>query len=172
MSQTYCVRADIESILGVAGVLACIDDDGDGTESAAETLHITNAIERAAVEMNSNLGKQYHPLTALADNDWCKWCNAYLAAEKLTARRSNPPPPSVIEAAQQYRADLLDARWGRFQVPDQAPSFDHTCTVSNFQPELGKTIAPIRVDRDESTGAEPDADSGRKRYPAGMPGNL
>lgn len=170
MAQTYCTRADIVSIIGEAGVLACIDDDRDGVESAAETLHVTAAIERTATLMNSSLDKQYYPLSDLASNAWCKWCNAYLAVEALHARRSNPAPTSVVERCQEYRENLLDARWGRFQVPEQSPSFDHTPTVSNFQPELGKDVMPIRVDTNESTGLAPEGN--RQRFVAGMPGDL
>lgn len=155
MTTTYCVRADIESLVGIPAVLACIDDDHDGVESAGDTLNITAAIERAAVEMNGALDRQY-TLADLSDNDWCKWCNANLAAMFLFARRGNPAPSSVIEAAQAYRERLAEIMYGRQQVPEQNPSFEHTPAVSNFKPEIGKYDNPIRVVREESTGAAPN----------------
>ena len=170
MAQTYCVRADVESILGVAGVLACIDDNQDGAEAAGETTEVTNAIERAAVEMNSSLRNQY-VLSELADNDWCKWCNAYLAAYYLTNRKNNPPSASVADEIIRFRDQLGEARWGRFQVPEQAPSFQHTPTVSNFNVELQKLDTPIRVVTEESTGSAP-TNPNIKRETAFNPGNL
>src|SRR5687767_1407232 len=101
MATTYCVRADVESIMGLAGVLAHVDDDQDGTEASNEDDHITNAIERAAVEMNSSLRNQYD-LADLTDNDWCKWCNAYLASMFLYNRRGNPAPMSILEVVTDY----------------------------------------------------------------------
>lgn len=169
MPQTYCVRADLASIVGEPFLLAAIDDDNNKVESASETLHITAAIERGAVEMNAALRHQYYPLTALADNDWCKWCNANLAIYHLSSRRGNPPPPSVADAILIARERLEEIRWGRDQVPDQLPTHEHIPTVSNFQPEIKRTFSPIRVDTDESTGASPGG--GRKRNVSDMPGN-
>lgn len=160
MAQIYSTRADTESIMGLAGVLACIDDDGDGVESAEETQYEVDARERAAVEMNGSLRNQY-TLSELATNDWCKWCNAYLACDYLASRRNNPPAPSVLSKVEMYRNNLEEAKWGRFQIPEQAPSFEHIMTVSNFTPELGKVDNPIRVVVEESTGASPGGN--RKR---------
>lgn len=168
MAQTYCTRSDVESIVGTAAVAACIDDNEDGVESAEETVHVTNAIERAAVEMNLSLERQYNPLSALASNAWCKWCNAYLTCYYLYARRGNPAPPGVVEMIDDYRQNLVHIRWGRQEVPEQNPSQEHIATVSNFHPELGKIDSPIRVDVNESTGAAPEGN--RKRNVAKMPG--
>lgn len=169
MAQSYCVRADIESILGVAGVAACIDDGQEGAESVADAAEVTQAIERAAVEMNSALRNQYK-LTDIADNDWCKWCNAYLAAYYLTNRKNNAVSASIADEVTRFRDQLSEARWGRFQLPEQAPSFDHTPSVSNFNPEIRKFNHPIRVIEEESTGGTPH--ESRMREPAYVPGNL
>jgi len=155
MATTYCTRLNIESIIGAPAVLVCIDDDQDNVESPAETVYITEAITRAAVEMNESLGGQYK-LTDLFNNDWCRWCNAYLAAWFLFDRRANPVPSGVESAVQTYRERLSEIRWGRFQVPEVNPSFNPRPAVSNFNPELGKFEHPIRVITHESTGGEPD----------------
>jgi hypothetical protein len=167
MTTTYCARNDIGSIIGEPSILACIDDDRDGVESPAEQLYIAAAINRAAVEMNQSLCRQY-TISELVNNDWCKWCNAYLASWFLYARRGNPPPPSIVDSVQTYRQQLAEIMFGRFQVPEQNPSFDHTPTVSNFKPELIKSVAPIRVNEEESTGLHPVPS--RKRNPSGIPG--
>lgn len=169
MATTYCDRDDIESIVGPAFVVACCDDNEDGALSATETLRITEAIERAAVHMNHALDKQY-VLSQLTSNDWCKWCNAYLAVMQLAQRKGNPPQPSVIDAVQDFNRQLEDIRWGKDEVPEQAPSFEHIPTVSNFNPELFKSYNPIRVVTEESTGASPVGN--RKRNQAGQSGNL
>jgi hypothetical protein len=160
MSTTYCVQADVESIIGAAAVLACSDDDQDGALSPDEDLIVTAAIERAATEMNSALCSQYK-LSDLSGNDWCKWCNAYLACWYLFKRRANPGPVSIGEDIAFYRDQLSEARWGRFQIPEQNPSFEHTPAVSNFRPNISSRDNPIEVDTNTSTGIAPVG--GRKR---------
>lgn len=167
MATTYCTRLNIVSIIGAPALLACIDDNQDGVESPSESQHIADAITRAAVEMNESLRCQY-VLTDLNNNDWCRWCNAHLAAMFLFSRRGNPAPAQVLEQVNTYRERLAEIRWGRFQVPEVNPSADHTPTVSNFQTELGKIDMPVRVDTAESTGLAPEGN--RKRETAKQPG--
>lgn len=168
MSTIYCVKADIEAILGVAGVLALIDDDQDGEASAAELLHVTAAIERAAVEMNTAIENSDYDYADLTSNDWCKQCNATLAAYKLSGRKNNTPSATVVEEYQHFKNCLEELRWGRFRIPEQAPSHETKPTVSNFRPEVNKNHSPIRVVTEESTGSSP-AD-GIKREQAYQPG--
>lgn len=158
--QTYCDRADINSLIGEASVLACIDDDQDGLESAAESAIVASVIERAAVEMNAAIRHQYI-LSDVADNAWCKWANAQLAAYMLRTRRNNPAEQSHIDAVTDIRRLLLEVRWGRDQLPDQSPSHNHIPTVSNFRPELNNPNGPIAVDAQQSTGEAPGGN--RKR---------
>lgn len=167
MATTYCDDDDVISIAGEAFINACIDDDEDGVISVAEEAYTTSAIERAAVEMNSALNNQYK-LSDLAGNDWCKWCNAYLAVWNLAARKNNPPPASVIAAVDQFKEQLSEARWGRFQIPEQSPSFDHSPSVSNLRPEAYKQTMPARVVEEESTRAVPT--EGIQREVAFTPG--
>lgn len=167
MTTTYCTRLDIVSIIGEPFLLACIDDERNGVETPENAVYITGAIERAATEMNQSIFKQYI-LSELSGNAWCKWCNAYLACWYLIARRGNPPPAAIIDQVQTYRQQLAELKFGRFEIPEQNPSFDHLPSVSNFKPELGKVDSPIRVDLEESTRATPAG--GVKRNPAGMPG--
>lgn len=167
MATTYCTRADLESIIGVASVFTLIDDNLNGIEDAAETLYIASAIERAAVELNTAIQPSGYEFSSLTNNAWCKWCNAYLACYYLAARKNNPPAASVVEAVQRYREQLEQLKWGRFHIPEQNPDHEDTPTVTNFRPELNKVIAPIRVVTEESTGAAPEGS--RKRNTAFQP---
>lgn len=170
MAQTYCTQSDIEAIISASGLLACIDDTESGQPSTAATLHVTNAIERAAVKINAAAGRQYSPLADLASNDWCKWANAVLAAYYLQTRRGNPAWASLADQVKEIEELLDEIAWGRRGIPEQAPSFDHLPTVTNFSVEPGRAIAPIRVNQDESTGSDPADGSQRKRYYANQPG--
>lgn len=170
MAQTYCTQSDIEAIISASGLLACIDDTEAGQASTGATLHVTNAIERAAVKINAAAGRQYSPLSDLASNDWCKWANAVLAAYYLQTRRGNPAWQSLSDQVKEVEELLEEVAWGRRGIPEQPPSFDFRPTVSNFQVEPGRSIAPVRVDRDESTGAAPVDGAGTKRYYANQPG--
>ena len=165
--QTYCSTDDVKAIIGEAAYNACLDDDQDGVLSGTESGYATSAIERAAVELNSSLRHQY-VLSQLATNEWCKWANAELAAFYLRSRRNNPVEQSHADAVVQIRTELLEMRWGRQQLPQQSPSFEHIPTVSNFTPEIGKYVNPIRVVREESTGVDPVG--GRKRNVANLGG--
>lgn len=155
MATTYCNRLNIQSLIGEAALIAVIDDNQDGVENPEETDYITDAITQAAVEMNESLCRQY-VLTSLTNNDWCRWCNAYLACYFLFNRRGNPVPPGIMDAVQTYRDKLSETRWGRYQVPEANPTFDNRPAVSNYVAELGKYSNPIRVFSEESTGGEPD----------------
>lgn len=167
MAQTYCTRLEIESIIGPAGVLANIDDDADGVESPDDQLHVAAAIERAAIEMNIALENQYPTLSSLSANDWCKWCNAYIAAFHLFARKGNAPTASIVDQVQTYRDQLSEARWGRFQIPQATPQSDARPAVSSMKPDLRNPSSPIAVDTDQSTGGTPT--SGVKRNTYGYP---
>lgn len=167
MSQTYCVQADIESILSASGALACVDDAEVGSGG---TGHITNAIERAAVKMNAAIGRQYTPLSDLASNDWCKWANATLAAFYLSTRRNNPAPATLADQVKEIEELLDEIAWGKRTIPDAVPSFNQLPSVTNFTVEPGRIVAPVRVNRDESTGSDPPSDGQRKRYYANQPG--
>lgn len=152
--QTYCVRSDIEAVMGVEGVIACIDDDQDGSESLLEASYVTACIERAAVRINGLVQYQY-VLSQLVGNDYLKQVNVYLAILYLRTRRNNAPDPFIEQMVEQYMRELNEIRWGRFRIPGQLPSFDSRPTVSTFKPELKNTVNPVRVVRAESTGPEP-----------------
>jgi len=168
MATTYCTRSDIETLLSPVALIECIDDDHSGTESAAETIHITNAIERAATRLNMAVSRQY-VLSEVTGNAWMKWANATLAAELLASRRGNPAPQSIMDDAKEILELLNEISWGRKPLPEQAPSFDHLPTVSNFEAEPRKRIMPVRVVKEESTGSDPEGQ--RMRHYANQWGN-
>jgi hypothetical protein len=156
-TQTYCVRRDVVSILGEAGLLACIDDNANGQADPDEIVFITDAINRSASEMNHSLGKQYSPLSSLAGNEWCKWCNAYIAAFYLQSRRGNAPVGSVMESTITYRQQLEAIQWGRDSVPEASPTHNHSPAVTNFNIRPNSPDGPVVVDLDQSTGGNPGA---------------
>ncbi len=166
MATTYCVQAELEDILGEAAVRSASDDARSGV---GDDNRVTAAIERAAVEMNGAIELQYPTLASLSSNDWCKWCNAYLACLYLLARRNNKVPASVETEAATYRLQLEDIRWGRWQIPEQLPQGDHRASVSNFTVELQKVNQKVRVVEDSSTGEIP-TNTSIKRNPSDTPG--
>lgn len=158
--QTYCVRDDIEHLMGAAGVVACIDDDEDGIETGDETLHVTWAIERGANLLNSYLIYQY-VLSELAGNDWLKDQNVLLAQYYLRMRRNNTPDQHIVDQVNELKNILLDIRWGRWKVPGQLPSFDTTPSVSSLKVEMGLRVNQVRVVPEESTGDAPEGSATR-----------
>ena len=155
MTTTYCTRTDITSLIGAPAVLACIDDNQDGNETSDEQQFVTDAIERAANDMNEAFEHQYDVLANLTTNTWCKWCNAYLAAWYLFARRGNAPPGSLMESVANYKEKLIEIRWGREKIPEKSPDFNTLPTVSNPLIELKNDRGPLTIDRQQSTGSDP-----------------
>lgn len=164
MTTTYCTRLNIASLIGEPAVLACIDDDQNGTEDGTESGYVDGAIERAAVYMNEKMTHQYD-LANLTTNAWCKWCNAALAAYELFARRGNSPPGSVMESVINYKELLEQIRWGRGTIPEKHPDYDFTPAVSNPIVEMKNKEGPVAIDVEQSVGSTPA--SGRKRNVAG-----
>lgn len=170
MATTYCTTTELDAIIGTPSRVSWSDDDQDGVLSVTEATYATLAIERAAVEMNAAIEQSDYDFADLASNAWCKWCNAYLAVHYLAARKNNTPADSVEMQVAQYRAWLEELRWGRFRIPEQAPSHETRGTVSTFAAELYKETNPIRVIVEESTGSAPVPPI--KREVAGIPGSI
>ena len=154
MTTTYGTKAGIESLVSPATLVSWLDDDHSGTLSTTEEGHIANAIERAATKINMAVGRQYN-IADVTANTWLAWANNVLAAEMLAARRGNPAPQSIMDAAKECEEMLEQIRWGRASLPEQIPSFNFAGAVSNFHVEPGRRIAPVRVSKEESTGGEP-----------------
>src|SRR5829696_2377888 len=131
MTQTYCVKADIEALWPPADLLASVDDDTSGTLSATEEGYITRAIERAANLMNARLELRY-TLAELASNAWCRDANAAIAAYWLATRRGEAAPAQLTQQYAAYLADLADIAAGKLKVPAAIESFDQTPGVTNF----------------------------------------
>ncbi len=160
-TTTYCLRADVESVLSAHAVDRMVDDDMDGAVEADEEAHVTTAIARAASRNNSRVQKRYK-LADLSGNDWMTFVNASIAAQTLSRRRGNGVPPSLQEEVDEYLSDLDDIRADRIDIPEQASSFDYAPAVSNFEVQRGFGLAPVRVSTQLSTGADPD--SSLRRY--------
>lgn len=163
MAQTYCIAYDVEFVLSAAGVTACLDDDETGLRSTEADAWLDRAIDVAAAKINQHVRHQYK-LTDLAGmaNTWLRDTNAYLAAKVLATRRGNPCPESLVDEVKERELALVEIRWGRESIPEQRPSFEHIPTVTNFKPQLYKQSTPIRVDVQESVGANPVDGAKRK----------
>ena len=142
MSQTYCVKADIEALWTAAAVLASVDDDSSGTLSATEEGYITRAIERAAGRMNVYLEERYR-LADLANNTWCRDTNAALGAYLLSIRRGSAAPAPFLLLHDSLMADLLEIAAGRLKVPGARESLDNTAGVTNFALDLSQGEARL-----------------------------
>lgn len=153
----YCSVADVESIMATHGVTAFVDDNVDGSRSAAETQYIADAISRAAaLELNMALGSRYK-LSDLSSNVWCRWANAVCAAADLASRRVNPLSRTLADRCKRIRDDLRLIQTGKMALPEQAESFDQRPSVTNYDPERWRGTSPARVRTDESTGPVPVA---------------
>jgi hypothetical protein len=119
MTQTYCVRADIEAVWPPSLLVASVDDDASGSLSATEEAYITRAIERAANLMNARLEMRY-ALADLAANTWCRDANATIAAWLLATRQGSPAPQALADQSAAYLADLDQIAAARLKVPEAA----------------------------------------------------
>jgi hypothetical protein len=148
MTQTYCVKADIEAIWPPGSLLASVDDDASGTLSPTEDGYITRAIERAANFMNSRLEMRYR-VADLAANTWCRDANAAIAAYLLSNRRGAAVPAHLQQQYDAYSATLDAISAGKMKVPQADESFDTSPGVSNFEARLDE--AHRKVQRVEET---------------------
>ena len=152
--QTYCTREDIESTWNPDDVLAAADDDNSGTLSAGEEAHIDRAIERAAGTMNAVLEVRYR-LADLADCEWCRDCNAALAAYLLATRSGDAAPDTIAAEFDRYLDDLALIRDGELNVPEVSESDAHGPTVSNFRIDLAQRRAKTRRVPEICSGDDP-----------------
>jgi len=150
----YCSVADVESILAQHGVTAFVDDDFDGSRSAAEAQLVADAISRAAaLDLNPSLDMRY-TLSDLSSNAWCRWANAICAAVQVAIRRGNPNPQALLQQCEKVADVLEGVRQGWMKLPDQAESFDHRALVTNYKIQRWAGSTPARVVASESTGPE------------------
>ena len=152
--QVYCDRDDVESIIGPFATTSAIDIDEDGVESTYESSLVTSAIQRAANRINAKIRHQY-VLADVVGNDWLSYANAVLAAYEVRTMSVNPSEGSLIDKVNDILQTLNEIRYGRDQLPDQAPSFDYLPTVSSFKVQLGNPLSPITINVDQSTGSIP-----------------
>lgn len=153
-TQTYCLRADIEAIWSATAVIRSADDDEDGALSSTEDGYITQAIQRAANKMNAALETRY-TLSELANNTWCRDCNAALAAFLLATRRGNAAPQQILTQYEEFLSDLVEIRGGRLKVPQASDSHQTTPSVTNFDTDLHATRTKVRRVGETSTGEKP-----------------
>lgn len=133
--QTYCHTDDLETIWSPAAVTRAADDDHSGSLGAEGLELLERLIARAANQMNAALEMRYR-LADLAENPWCRDCNAAIAVYLLATRRGNSAPPHLVKQYEDYLADLAEIRRGRMKVPQAAESLDTLPQVTNFDVNL------------------------------------
>ena len=104
--------------------------------------------------MNAALEMRYS-LELLADNDWCRDCNAAIAAYLLATRRGDPASDAIQEQYEAYIADLAQIVAGRLRVPHATEALQHSPTVTNFEVAPTQAVATVRRIDDISTGDLP-----------------
>jgi len=142
MTTTYCSQADLEAILGRTQILRMVDDNEDGVASISESQRIADAMHQAASEMNVFLSARYF-LSDLAGSEWCRWCNAYLAVERLVSRRGNAPSSSIRKKAEDYQDRLREIRDGKTCVPDAIPTVSSLPAATRYVVDLN-TFPPVK----------------------------
>jgi phage gp36-like protein len=145
-TQTYCTLADIEAVWNPLSLLESVDDDGNATLSPAEEALVEQAIERAAGKMHSYLLLRYD-LADLADNFWCRDCNAVLAAYFLATRTGSTAPDGLYFEYSRYLTDLANIRDGLLVLPEVVSRFEHGPSVMNYHVSLrGSRVSIERID--------------------------
>lgn len=152
-TYSYCLQSDIESILAAHGVVAAFDDNQGGTLSATELAYITDAIDYGAALMNTYLVQRYK-LSELVGSNWCRFCNAVLAAGRTMTRRGHPVPGSLQAEIDNWLELLKQVGSGFYRIPDKVSSYDHRPSVSNLAVDIGRR-QPVRKDTVTSTGPLP-----------------
>ena len=150
--QTYCTDTEVEVILSEHGVTAFLDDEQESdVRSAEEVVVMTSLIERAAeMVINFRLCHRYK-ISELANNAWCKWANATIAAMYVATRRNNPTPESLLRDVEDIYDALRQIENGWKKLPSQAESWDQLPAVTNYDVERIRTQTPVRVVQEEST---------------------
>ena len=159
-TQTYCTASDVKDVISDVGYDLTVDDNENGLIATAEDTYATNAIERAAANMNAYLGQRY-VLSELASSDWCKWVNADWAAMLLFERRNNPA--GALEAKVAGHREMLEQiRDGHARVPDVVSSLAKRPSVSNFGVDRSRCDTPTPVDVAASTGGNQNGNLKRR----------
>lgn len=161
-TQTYCSISDVQAILGNYSTTRYLDDDEDTNLSSGESSNGDSCITMTASQMNAELFRRYRSAD-LASSDWCKYCNAYLAAQLIARRRGNAPPPALEDEAERYRTWLRDIRYGRMNLPDTPLGVDPTPGTSNYSIDMAEN-QPVRVDTEISRRDSADGVKRNTKY--------
>jgi hypothetical protein len=151
MVQTYCTQTEIEQVLSSSGLLSRADDD---ETEVIDSGIVSAMINRGASLMNAYLNCTQYSLSDLANDEWCKWCNATLSAYLFATRRGNPAPNSLQDERDQYFEWLDQIRNGQMCL-ETAPTLETTPTVTNFRVQPFRGKAPVRRQERTSTGKVP-----------------
>ena len=145
LSTLYCDQTDLESLFSTEGVELRLDDNGDGSVSAAELLRLTTqARNYATARVNMYCLTRY----AVADlatswvvNEWA----TYLACHWLSRRRGNPG--LFKDEAKQVMEELKAVKGGQLDLADLAERNPGWPTWSNARVDISYPQKRIRVQR-------------------------
>ena len=157
LTTLYVSQSDMEDLLSTEGVELRLDDNGDGSVSAAELLRLTtNARNYATAKVNRYLSGRYAEAdlaTSWVINEWA----AYLACNWLSRRRGNPglfkaEVGEAIKDMKEIRAGVSNLE----DIPARHPSWP---TWSNTRVDSNYRLRKIRVERpiseEEPTSGKP-----------------
>lgn len=146
LTYVYTTSDDLDVILSMDGVEGRIDDTDDGVLSTNEILYRSKAIYWATARVNFFCLSRY-AASDLAQswlvNDWC----TILATYKLSLRRGNPVPGSLIELRDQAEEDMKLVHSGAYEISDIAQRNISWPAWSNVRVDVLYNLRRIRVER-------------------------
>ena len=151
----FTTRDELESIAAQAGVDLYVDDNDDGTVSAAEEELVDECIWEATDEMAMDLLHVYtHDV--LETSQWVRRQTSYLALHKLSERRNNPSvyKGKIIKLEKKRR----DIRNGLDYIPRIAPKDDYNPKMANIKIDHNYGKSKIREDQRSSVDTASDTD--------------
>ncbi len=151
----FTTQDELESIAAEAGVSLKVDDDDDGTLSAAELEFINECIWEATDEVAMELLHVYtHEV--LETSQWVRRQTSYLALNKLGRRRGNPGV--YCEEVEKLEKRMKRIREGQDYIPRIAPKDDYGPKMSNLRIDHNYGKSKIREDARTSVDSASDTD--------------
>lgn len=145
----YCTQNDVEFVWSDYGVALRIDD----RDASQSTARMTQALEKATVDVNSYLFEAY-PVESLQNNAWVKWATAYFCAVDLARRRGNGVPEEMAAEYERYKETLAGIKGGNAALVSDtglaAPRFDTLPMFSNLRVD-SRFAQKVRRDTRSST---------------------
>lgn len=144
-------RAEVESIFSQVGVDLRLDDDQDGTLTPLEEDRLMDAMEDAEDTFMMYAQSRY-TLDAMAVSRWARRRCSWLAANRLSRRRANPP--QFVVEQEETLAELELVRNGVLAIPGAPTHSNFLPAMSNMQVDYRYVHSKLRVVQEISTGGQ------------------